>query len=63
MNAPADFNLSALMNAHGVYQVRRYSPCSFSVQLDDGRCASGATVGEALERASRLDAINVRKAA
>lgn len=56
-------NLTALMLANGVYQVRCYSPCSFSVTLADGRCASGRTVGEALERANKPDAINVRKAA
>ncbi len=56
-------NLTALMLENSVYQVRCYSPCSFSVTLTDGRCASGRTVGEALERASKPDAINTRKAA
>ena len=57
-----DFDLTALMKRENIAKVERFPPV-WGVVLLDGRQASGATVGEALEKAKRTDAENVRRIA
>ncbi len=59
---PPPVNLTALMEREGIVKIERFVN-RYSVVLHDGRQASALTVGEALEKAKRAGAFNVRRAA
>lgn len=56
------FDLTAMLEREGVRKLERFVN-RWSVVLDDGRQASALTVGEAIEKAKRPDAHNIRRAA
>lgn len=55
-------NLTALIEREGIAKIERYVN-RYSVVLNDGRLGIGATVGEAIEKAKRPDAMNILRAA
>jgi hypothetical protein len=55
-----DFDLTALMQRENIAKVETYLHL-FSVVLKDGRFGVGETVGEALDKAKKPDAENVRR--
>jgi hypothetical protein len=57
-----DVDLTGLMQRENIAKVERFAH-RFSVVLMDGRIGIGASVGEALDKAKRPDAENVRRAA
>lgn len=59
-----NIDLTAIMEREGINHVRRYRALGqWAVVLEDGRCGTGKTVGEALEAAKQPDADNVLKVA
>lgn len=60
----ADVDLTAIMERDGIETVRRWPLARrYSVTLVDGRNGVGVTVGEALAKALKADAENIRRAA
>ncbi len=56
------FDLTGAFEREGIFKIERTAG-RFLVVLMDGRAGAAATVGEALAKAQKPDAINVRKAA